>query len=182
MGSLLCLLLLTTGLIPLTPALAAEEQPGAYPSLAEWWEGEGLLAPGAGPLKGLKAEGLELGGKYYGALFGIQNSAGGAASPWDDGGQLNLSLNAGRLLQIPTLQKLKFNLQGRWREPSLYADPNTYVAGNSMFDPSNWASGTGWRFLQANAEFSDSLGSGSPNLLWLKGAGCSPAMNLPCNP
>jgi hypothetical protein len=115
MGSLLCLLLLTTGLIPLTPALAAEEQPGAYPSLAEWWEGEGLLAPGAGPLKGLKAEGLELGGKYYGALFGIQNSAGGAASPWDDGGQLNLSLNAGRLLQIPTLQKLKFNLQGRWR-------------------------------------------------------------------
>jgi porin len=182
MRSLLCVLLLTTGLIPLPPALAAEEQPGAYPSLAEWWEGEGLLAPGAGPLKSLKAEGLELGGKYYGALFGIQNSAGGAASPWDDGGQLNLSLNAGRLLQIPALQKLKFNLQGRWREPSVNADPNTYVAGNSMFDPSNWASGTGWRFLQANAEFSDSLGSSSPNLLWLKGGWVQPRYEFALQP
>ncbi|NDC07193.1 MAG: ribosome biogenesis GTPase Der [Synechococcaceae bacterium WB9_2_069] len=50
----------------------------------------------------------------------MQNSANGSASPWDDGGQLNFSLNAGKLLDISSLEKLKFNVQGRWREPSIF--------------------------------------------------------------
>ncbi|NBR44771.1 MAG: hypothetical protein EBZ96_06380 [Synechococcaceae bacterium WB9_3_282] len=181
--SFLRLIVLTTGLIALTPAFAGDELlQEVYPSLAEWWNGEGLLAPNSKPRKSLREEGLEFGGKYYGALFGIQNSANGSASPWDDGGQLNFSLNAGKLLDISSLEKLKFNVQGRWREPSIYADPNTYVAGNSMFDPSNWASGTGWRFLQANAEYIDNLGTSSPNLLWLKAGWVQPRYEFALQP
>ncbi len=183
MKSFLRLIVLTTGLIALTPAFAGDELlQEVYPSLAEWWNGEGLLAPNSKPRKSLREEGLEFGGKYYGALFGIQNSANGSASPWDDGGQLNFSLNAGKLLDISSLEKLKFNVQGRWREPSIYADPNTYVAGNSMFDPSNWASGTGWRFLQANAEYIDNLGTSSPNLLWLKAGWVQPRYEFALQP
>ncbi|OUE49056.1 MAG: hypothetical protein BTM33_05245 [Synechococcus sp. Lanier] len=181
--SFLRLIVLTTGLIALTPAFAGDELlQEVYPSLAEWWNGEGLLAPNSKPRKSLREEGLEFGGKYYGALFGIQNSANGSASPWDDGGQLNFSLNAGKLLDISSLEKLKFNVQGRWREPSIYADPNTYVAGNSMFDPSNWASGTGWRLLQANAEYIDNLGTSSPNLLWLKAGWVQPRYEFALQP
>lgn len=183
MKSFLQLIVLITGLIALTPAFAGDELlQEVYPSLAEWWNGEGLLAPNSKPRKSLREEGLEFGGKYYGALFGIQNSANGSASPWDDGGQLNFSLNAGKLLDISSLEKLKFNVQGRWREPSIYADPNTYVAGNSMFDPSNWASGTGWRFLQANAEYIDNLGTSSPNLLWLKAGWVQPRYEFALQP
>lgn len=183
MKSFLQLIVLITGLIALTPAFAGDElSQEVYPSLAEWWNGEGLLAPNSKPRKSLREEGLEFGGKYYGALFGIQNSANGSASPWDDGGQLNFSLNAGKLLDISSLEKLKFNVQGRWREPSIYADPNTYVAGNSMFDPSNWASGTGWRFLQANAEYIDNLGTSSPNLLWLKAGWVQPRYEFALQP
>lgn len=183
MKSFLRLIVLTTGLIALTPAFAGDELlQEVYPSLAEWWNGEGLLAPNSKPRKSLREEGLEFGGKYYGALFGIQNSANGSASPWDDGGQLNFSLNAGKLLDISSLEKLKFNVQGRWREPSIYADPNTYVAGNSMFDPSNWASGTGWRLLQANAEYIDNLGTSSPNLLWLKAGWVQPRYEFALQP
>ncbi|NDD22078.1 MAG: hypothetical protein EB094_08895, partial [Synechococcaceae bacterium WBA_3_309] len=60
--------------------------------------------------------------------------------------------------------------------------PNTYVAGNSMFDPSNWASGTGWRFLQANAEYIDNLGTSSPNLLWLKAGWVQPRYEFALQP
>ncbi len=107
--------------------------------------------------KDLQRQGLLFSGDYYGALFAIQNSQNGSHTVWDDGLQLNLGLDLATISSVDAIKGLQLNVQGRWREPSPLADPNTYVAGNSMFDPSNWASGTGWRFLQANLQYTSAL-------------------------
>jgi carbohydrate-selective porin OprB len=124
--------------------------------------------------KDLQRQGLLFSGDYYGALFAIQNSQNGAHTVWDDGLQLNLGLDLATISSVDAIKGLQLNVQGRWREPSPLADPNTYVAGNSMFDPSNWASGTGWRFLQANLQYTSALGTDNPKTLWAKAGWVQP--------
>jgi len=122
----------------------------------------------------LARQGLLFSGDYYGALFAIQNSQNGPRTVWDDGLQLNLGLDLGTISNVPAIKGLQLNVQGRWREPSTLSDPNTFVAGNSMFDPSNWASGTGWRFLQANLQYTSALGTKNPETLWAKAGWVQP--------
>jgi len=121
-----------------------------------------------GTSRELARQGLLFSGDYYGALFAIQTSQNGPRTVWDDGLQLNLGLDLATISNVPAIKGLQLNVQGRWREPSTLSDPNTFVAGNSMFDPSNWASGTGWRFLQANLQYTSALGTKNPETLWAK--------------
>ena len=51
-----------------------------------------------------------------------------------------------------------------------------------MFDPSNWASGTAWRLLQANASYTSSLGSTQADRLWLKAGWVQPRYEFALQP
>lgn len=154
---------------------AAEDAPlDAGFGAGAWWNGAGAAAPDAPANRVLREHGVRFGGRYYGALFGILESDSGSASPWDDGAQLDLDLEPARLLDAPALAGLVLTGQGRWRAEQPSADPNTFVGGNTMFDPSNWRSGTGWRLLQINATYTSSLGGDVSDRLWLKAGWVQP--------
>lgn len=147
---------------------------GGVAGPAAWADGGLVETVTPATSRDLERQGLLFSGDYYGALFAIQNSENGARTVWDDGLQMNLGLDLARVSDLPALKGLQLNVQGRWREPSPLADPNTFVAGNSMFDPSNWASGTGWRFLQANLQYTSALGTSNPETLWVKAGWVQP--------
>ena len=143
-------------------------------ALARWWNGNGLTAPDEGPFGFLREHGVVFGGTYYGAVFGIQESEGGAATPYDQGAELNLDTMPARLLGLPALEGLVLTVEGRWRAELPSDDPNTYVQASAAFAPSNWGSGVGWRFLQANASYGRRLDARPDTEVWLKGGWVQP--------
>lgn len=176
--------LLLALLLPWAPAprsSRAQDASSADSLLGSWWNGPGFVSA-LPPAAALRERGVRLSGHYYGALFGIQKSESGAARPWDQGAQMNLDLEPKRILSVDELDGLVLTAQGRWREEDVDRDPNTFVQGSSMFDPSNWASGTGWRLLQANATFTSSLGSGTPDRLWVKSGWVQPRYEFALQP
>lgn len=142
--------------------------------LARWWNGDGVTAPSEGPFRFLREHGIAFGGTYYGAVFGIQESEGGAATPYDQGVELNLDTMPARLLDLPAVEGLVLTVEGRWRAERPSEDPNTYVQATSAFAPSNWSSGVGWRFLQANASYGRRLASRPDVEVWFKGGWVQP--------
>lgn len=143
-------------------------------ALSRWWNGNGLTAPDEGPFGFLREHGVAFGGTYYGAVFGILQSEGGTATPYDQGAELNLDVMPARLLELPALTGLVATVEGRWRAELPSDDPNTFVEANSAFAPSNWGSGVGWRFLQANVSYGRRLASLPDAELWVKGGWVQP--------
>lgn len=136
----------------------AQENPEAESALAQWWNGKYLTGDWLGVRTTLEDRGLKLGGKYYGAYFGVVQSQRGQRGFYDQGIEFNGELNFGKLLNVTEIKGVKGFATVRWRDSRLAADPNQFVQGNSTFNPSNWVSGTQWRMLSFGLEIgSDEL-------------------------
>ena len=130
--------------------------------LADWWNGKYMTGNWFGFRDTLGDIGLTFNGKYYGAFFGVVDSQKGARGFWDEGIEFGAEQNFGKLLRVDALNGVKGFGQFRYRDSQLSADPNQFVQGNSMFDPTNWYSGTQFRVLSFGMEI------GSGNLLPVK--------------
>lgn len=123
-------------------------------ALYEWWHGRYLTGDWFGARDTLEDYGLTVNGRYYGALFGVVASEGGSRAFWDQGLQFDARQNIGRLLQSDALEGVRLFGTVRWRDRSGYSNPNEFVQANSMFNPTNWNSGVGWRLLRFGIELS----------------------------
>jgi carbohydrate-selective porin OprB len=121
--------------------------------LNDWWNaphmfgGEGNrygLRPQA---RWLKDRGFSFDGNYQGAYFGVVSSQSGSRGFWD--GQLNLSgqFNLGDAVDNEQLRGVQMFGAVRYRSSWEESNPNNFVLAQSMFNPSNWQSGTQWRLL-----------------------------------
>lgn len=124
--------------------------------LSEWWNGKSMTGNWFGVRDTLEDNGVKLSGRYYGAFFGIVDSQGGSRGVWDQGIEFGPTINLGKLLRMDSLDSVSLFAVGRWRDDRTAADPNQIVEGSSLFNPSNWISGVGWRLLSFGAE----IGSG----------------------
>ncbi|MFV0337934.1 MAG: carbohydrate porin [Chthoniobacterales bacterium] len=120
--------------------------------LSDWWYGEYATGNWFGVRDTLEDNGIKLGGKYYGAFFGVVDSQGGNRGFWDQGLEFKGEINTGKLLKVDQLKGVKLFGAVRWRDDRGAADPNTFVEATSMFKPSNWISGMGWRLLNFGIE------------------------------
>ena len=139
------------------PVFAGSESPASIEeargsALADWWNGKYLTGNWFGVRDTLEDHGLKLGGKYYGAYFGVVQSQRGQRGYWDQGVEFNGELNFGKLFKADALKGVKGFGSVRWRDPRLAADPNQFVQANNMFNPSNWISGVQWRVLSFGLE------------------------------
>jgi len=125
-------------------------------ALEEWWNGKYMSGNWFGLRDTLEDRGLKFNGKYYGAYFGIVDSQNGSRGVWDQGIEFGAEQNFGKLLGVDALEGVKGFGQFRYRDSSSLADPNEVVGGSSMFNPSNWISGTQFRVLSFGLE----IGSG----------------------
>lgn len=120
--------------------------------LADWWNGKYMTGNWFGFRDTLGDIGLTFNGKYYGAYFGVVDSQKGARGFWDQGIEFGAEQNFGKLLNVDKLKGVKGFAQFRYRDSQRSADPNQFVQGNSMFNPSNWISGTQFRVLTFGLE------------------------------
>ncbi len=126
-----------------------DEMQGA---VADWWNGPHMLG-GDGNRFGpdrrgwFKDKGWVVEATYQGAFFGVVRSEAGSRGFWD--GQLNFSsqLNLGDLLGEDRWSGVQFFAAARYRDGWDESNPNAFVLAQSMFNPSNWQSGTQFRLL-----------------------------------
>ncbi len=130
--------------------------------LHDWWNGTYMLGGDGkfGPnYRGrLKDRGLSFDANYQGAFFGVVDSQKGSRGFWNQ--QLNVSaqLNLGELLQNDPLRPVSFFGAVRYRDSWPQSNPNEFVEAQSMFNPTNWQSGTQFRLLNFGLQL-DALNS-----------------------
>jgi porin len=159
------------------PAFAGTEPPETAPPapLADWWNGKYMTGNWFGVRDALAERGLTFNGKYYGAFFGVVDSQRGARGFWDQGIEFGVDQNFGKLLGVKELEGVKAFAAFRYRDSQQAANPNSFVEGNGMFNPTNWYSGTQFRITKFGLE----IGSGEflpvKDMLVLRGGWVRPS-------
>ncbi len=162
-GAAVCSTLIATAAHAGTATTTVVEESSSSDSwLKTWWEGKYMTGNWFGLRDTLEDHGLTLGGKYEGAYFGVVDSAGGSRGFYDQQLTFTGDLNFGKLLDVEALEGIKAFGVVRWRDPRQASNPNQFVDASSMFNPSNWQSGTQWRMMSFGMEI------GTANLLPVK--------------
>ncbi len=122
----------------------------------DWWNGKYMLG-GAGNFgfdlrQKLATEGVSFNGNYQGAFFGVVDSEKGSRGFWDQQINFGNEINFGKLLKNETLEGVLAFSSFRYRDSTKDSNPNNFVEAQSMFNPSNWQSGTQFRVLSFGAE------------------------------
>jgi len=121
-----------------------------------WWNGKGLLQGEANAFfdarKSLEERGLKFTGNYQGAFFGVLASQGGSRGFWNEQISFGSELNLGKLLDNEVLEGTTAFGNFRYRDSWPQSNPNEFVEAASMFNPTNWASGTQFRLMSFGLE------------------------------
>ncbi len=133
---------------------------------SDWWNGKYMLG-GEGNFgfdlrKKLSDEGVSFNGNYQGAFFGVVDSEKGSRGFWDEQINFGTELNLGKIVKNEDLEGVVAFASFRYRDSTKDSNPNNFVEAQSMFNPSNWQSGTQFRVLALGAEI------GSKNILPIK--------------
>ncbi|MEX1044484.1 MAG: carbohydrate porin [Chthoniobacterales bacterium] len=114
---------------------------------AGWWHGQHMTGDWFGARTAVEDRGVDLRGRWRGIYFGILDSEQGAGNAFAQELSFWLDLDAAKLAGWEGLRGLSGFVEGRWRDPGPEANPNTYVEADSLFNPSRYAGGTGWRLM-----------------------------------
>jgi carbohydrate-selective porin OprB len=123
------------------PRAAAEDE------FSRWWNGQRV----SGDLLGLRPaaaeHGLSLSGRWRGIYFGILESDNGSGNAFSQEVVFNASLDLAKALRWEAFGGLTAFGEGRWRDAGPGANPDNLVEADSLFNPSRYAGGTGWRMV-----------------------------------
>lgn len=155
----------------MTPAPAA----GAPGACRAWWQGKHLTGDWSGAREAAGDRGLQLGGSYKLAYFGVVDSQNGSGGFYGQDLVFNATVDFAKLTGIGAIEGLGGFIEGRWREnrPNV-ANPNELVMAGSMFNPSPWWSGVGWRMVQFGMQYTSPEMFGVDDFLKLKGGWLRP--------
>ncbi len=150
----------------LSPAMAGED-------LADWWRGPGVSGDWWGAREGLEERGLVLDGRWRGINFGILSSQQGAHNAFDEEVVFGAQLDLAKALKMEALKGLQAFGDVRWRDPGTDANPNNYVEASSLFAPSRYRGGVGWRLTSFGLRYAKADLFGVKDLLtgalgWLR--------------
>lgn len=144
-------------------------------ALAEWWNGKHVTGDWWGARDALKDRGIKLGGSYKLAYFGVVDSQNGSGGFYGQDIVFNANVNFAELLDFGAVDGLEGFVEGRWREnrPGV-GNPNELIDGSSLFNPSPWWSGVGWRMVQFGLKYTSPAMFGVDEFLTLKGGWLRP--------
>jgi porin len=101
----------------------------------------------------LADNGLKIDGRWRGIYFGILDSQSGSGNAFSQeivfAGQLDLS----KALRWETIEGLALFGEVRWRDPGPDANPNNLVGADSLFNPSRYTGGVGWRLMTGGLRY-----------------------------
>lgn len=133
--------------------LSASSVAAQHDTLAKWWDNK--LATGSlfGFRDARDDHGLTLGGRWRGLYLGVVSSENGSGSFFTQELSFAGRLDLAKLTDLAGLEGLVAFGSTRYREPGYWTDPNNDVDGLSLFNPSRFAGGTGWRLLEFGLEY-----------------------------
>lgn len=157
-----------------SPAPAAPAAP-ADTSFSDWWNGKQLTGNWFGVRDTLKDNGVTLGGSYRVTLYGVVASENGAKAFWGQDLVFTGGVDFSKLLRADALKGLEGFVETRWRESNGgWANPNEAVEASSMFNPTPWWSGLGWRMLTFGMQYTTPELFGAKDFLTVRGGWLRP--------
>ena len=132
--------------------------PGANVSTPwnDWWNGKTMLGGygnfGFDVRQRLSDRGFVMQGFWQGAFFGVLDSEKGSRGFWDQQLTFGPELHFGKMLDNKALDGVFAFGLFRYRDSAQSSNPNNFVEAQSMFNPSNWQSGTQFRVLAFGVE------------------------------
>ena len=124
--------------------------------LADWWNGKTMLGGygnfGFDARRQLAERGFIMQGFYQGAFFGVLDSEKGSRGFWDQQLTFGSEIHLGKALDNKRLDGVFAFGLFRYRDSAQSSNPNNFVEAQSMFNPSNWQSGTQFRVLAFGLE------------------------------
>ena len=152
--------LLLAALLASTPALTKAGTASTTPTITvqedsafqQWWNGKNLTGNWFGARDALADYGLTFTGNYQGVFYGVVDSQKGSRGFYDMQINFGAELNFGKALNLDALEGVKAFGNVRYRDSWAGSNPNNFVEANSMFNPSNFQSGTQWRVLSFGLE------------------------------
>lgn len=157
-------------------AVAGTEATASSPSAFEqWWNGKRMTGDWLGARDTLEDRGIKLGGSYKIALFGVVASENGSQAYWGEDLVFNGAVDFSKLLGAHVIEGLEGFVEGRWRDNNGgVANPNETVQGSSLFNPTPWWSGTGWRMMSFGLQYTPPELFGAKDFLTLRGGWLRP--------
>jgi porin len=135
---------LITLLVLLAGACAAQAGDNPW---QKWWHGNKATGNLFGTADAMHDRGVQIDGRWRGIYFGVVKSQKGTGNAFAQELSFAAKLNFAKLLRSPALEGLEAFGEARWRDPATDAAPNRFVKASTLFDPSRFAGGTGWRLL-----------------------------------
>ena len=144
-------------------------------AFTDWWNGKKFTGDWFEARDVLEDRGIKLGGSWKLAYFGVADSQNGSGGFYGQDLVFNSSVDFSKLLGLDAIDGLEGFIEGRWREnrPNM-GDPNELVEASSMFNPSPWWSGVGWRMVTFGAEYTTPELFGIEEFLNMKGGWLRP--------
>lgn len=120
----------------------------ATPARAGSWRAEKqFTGDWFGARTALSDRGLTIDGRWRGIYFGILESQNGAGNAFSQELVFGAQLDLAKALHWETAKGVSLFGEVRWRDPGPDANPNNVVDATRLFNPSRYASGTGWRLM-----------------------------------
>ncbi len=151
--------------------VVASSEPAPLPA---WWNGKNLTGDWLGARSVLEDRGLAIQGSWAGAYFGILDSESGSGSAFSQQLAVSATLDFSKLTGSSALKGLKAFGEGRWRDPGYDANPNNEVEASSLFNPSRYTGGTGWRLMSFGLSYTTPELFGAEDFLTVTGGWIQP--------
>jgi carbohydrate-selective porin OprB len=128
-------------------AFARSEGAPSETSASAWWKGKNATGDWSGARPMLSDHGLTIDGRWRGIYFGILDSANGSGNAFSEELDFGAQLDLAKALRWEKIEGVSLFGEVRWRDPGPDANPNNLVEAESLFNPSRYAGGTGWRLM-----------------------------------
>jgi len=167
-----------SGFLPCTsqsaPVGAAASSAEDSVMVSQWWSGPNLAGDLLGARDILDDRGLKITGKWRGAFYGILDSENGQRGVFDEEIVFGATLDLAKLTGFDALKGLSAFGETRWRDNRGDSNPNDTVEASSMFSPSHFQVGVGWRLLTFGLKYTTPELFGARDFLTLTGGWLRP--------
>jgi carbohydrate-selective porin OprB len=143
-------------------------------TLSRWWSAQKLTDDLFGLRSAAQEHGVMFEGHWRAIYYGILSSENGSGNAFPQELVFRSRVDLAKASKWEMLEGLGVFGEVRWRDPAYAANPNNMVDGDSLFNPSRYSGGTGWRLMWFGLDYVVPELFGRADALTLRGGWLQP--------
>jgi carbohydrate-selective porin OprB len=143
-------------------------------ALSRWWSAQKLTDDLFGLRSAAQEHGVMFEGHWRAIYYGILSSENGSGNAFPQELVFRSRVDLAKASKWEMLEGLGVFGEVRWRDPAYAANPNNMVDGDSLFNPSRYSGGTGWRLMWFGLDYVVPELFGRADALTLRGGWLQP--------